>query len=259
MSNSYNTLALETDRDGVALLTVNRPDKMNALNAEVLDELSEAIEFLAEDDDVSAVIVTGAGEKAFVAGADIGELRELDSRTGKEFSRKGQRVFRALEELPVPVVAAVNGYALGGGCELAMACHLRVASASAVFGLPEVGLGIIPGYGGTQRLPRIVGRSRALEMILSGRQVKAEEALKIGLADRAGGDDPVGEARELLNKILGNGPLAVRNALRAVCRTGTEEDYGEEAELFADLCDTDDFNEGTSAFLEKRKADFKGQ
>lgn len=258
MSHSYDTLALETDRDGVALLTVNRPDKMNALNAEVLDELSEAIEFLAEDDDVSAVIVTGAGEKAFVAGADIGELRELDSRTGKEFSRKGQRVFRALEELPVPVVAAVNGYALGGGCELAMACHLRVASASAVFGLPEVGLGIIPGYGGTQRLPRIVGRSRALEMILSGRQVKAEEALEIGLADRAG-DDPVGEARELLNKILGNGPLAVRNALRAVCRTGTEEDYGEEAELFAGLCDTEDFNEGTSAFLEKRKADFKGQ
>lgn len=259
MSHSFSTLKLETGEDGIALLTINRPDKMNALNAEVLDELSSAFGIIGDDRAVSAVIVTGAGEKAFVAGADIGELSSLDSSAGREFSRKGQRIFQKIEDCDRPVVAAVNGYALGGGCELAMACHMRIASPGAAFGLPEVGLGIIPGYGGTQRLPRIVGRARALEMILSGRQVRAEEAVRIGLANRQAEEDPVEEARKLLGGILKNGPLAVRKALRAVYRSGTEKGYEEEADLFASLCDTDDFSEGTSAFLEKRKADFKGK
>lgn len=259
MSQSYSTLSLETGADGIAQLTVNRLRKMNALNAEVLDELSEAFQSIAGDGEIAGVIVTGAGDKAFVAGADIGELSELDRASGEEFSRRGQQIMQQIEDNPQPVVAAVNGYALGGGCELAMACHLRVAGPSAVFGLPEVGLGIIPGYGGTQRLPRLVGNARAVEMIASGRQVKAGKALEMGLVNRLADDDPVEEARELLGAILKNGPLAVRNAIRAVNRAGGEKGYVAEASLFGNLCDTEDFAEGTSAFLEKRKADFKGR
>jgi enoyl-CoA hydratase len=258
-SDSYETIIRETDKQGIATITINRPKKLNALNSKVLDEIEEVFDSLEGDDNVSAVIVTGAGDKAFVAGADIKELRDLNKNTGKEASRKGQQIFQQIEDSRKPVVAAVNGYALGGGAELAMACHLRVAGSNAVFGLPEVGLGLIPGYGGTQRLPRIVGRAKALEMILTGKQVDAEEALKIGLVNAVAKEDPVEDARELIRKMLSKGPLAVQKALKAVFASGTSVGYSEEAALFGELCETEDFMEGTAAFLEKRKPNFKGK
>ena len=254
---SYTTLRYEIDSDGIATVTINRPDKLNALNEEVLDELAQVFQDIAVNNEVAAVLVTGAGEKAFVAGADIKELRSLDEHTGRMVSQKGQQIFQSIEDTRKPVVAVVNGYALGGGAELAIACHLRVASKSAVFGLPEVGLGLIPGYGGTQRLPLIVGRSRALEMILTGKQVKSSEALEMGLANMVA-EDPEAKARELLQNILSNGPLAVRNAIQAVYHSGTKRGFQLEADMFGSLCTTDDAKEGTAAFLEKRKPDFKG-
>lgn len=254
---SYTTLRYEIDSDGIATVTINRPDKLNALNEEVLDELAQVFQDVAVNNEVAAVLVTGAGEKAFVAGADIKELRSLDEHTGRMVSQKGQQIFQSIEDTRKPVVAVVNGYALGGGAELAIACHLRVASKSAVFGLPEVGLGLIPGYGGTQRLPLIVGRSRALEMILTGKQVESSEALEMGLANMVA-EDPEAKARELLQNILSNGPLAVRNAIQAVYHSGTKRGFQLEADMFGSLCTTDDAKEGTAAFLEKRKPDFKG-
>lgn len=255
---SYTTLTYETDDNGIATVTINRPDKLNALNKEVLNELSEVFQQVAVDVDVKAVLLTGAREKAFVAGADIKELSTLDEHTGRMVSQKGQQIFQSIEDTRKPVVAVVNGYALGGGAELAMACHMRIASESAVFGLPEVGLGLIPGYGGTQRLPHIVGRARALEMILTGKQVKAEEAREMGLVNIVT-ENPVDEAKKLLTKILSNGPVAVRNAIRAVYHSDNKRGFQVEADLFGNLCTTDDAKEGTSAFLEKRKPDFKGK
>lgn len=259
MSASYSTIILETDDHGIATVTINRPTTLNALNTKVLDELSGAFEVIREDGSIAAVIITGAGEKAFVAGADIKELRELDSSSAQEISRKGQQVFQLIENSRKPVVAAVNGYALGGGAELAMACHLRVAGSNAAIGLPEVGLGLIPGYGGTQRLPNIIGRARALEMILTTRQVKADEALEMGLVNSVTDEDPVESARSLLQKILINGPVAIQHAIEAVYQTGEKDGFETEAELFGTLCETEDFTEGTSAFLEKRKPSFKGR
>jgi enoyl-CoA hydratase len=181
---TYETLLLTIDHR-VAELTINRPEKLNALNQQAKEELRSAVEFLRTSPDVDVVIITGAGEKAFVAGTDIGELQGLTEETGKEFSAKGQALFDAIEQLGKPVIAAVNGYALGGGCELALACHIRIASEKARFGQPEVNLGIIPGYGGTQRLARIVGKGRAAEMMLTGAQVDAPEALRIGWSARS--------------------------------------------------------------------------
>lgn len=258
MSQSYSTIILETDDRGIAMVTINRPQKLNALNAQVLDELAEVFNVIQDDEAITGVIVTGAGEKAFVAGADIKELRELDGVSAQKTSRKGQQVFQLIEDTRKPVVAAVNGYALGGGAELAMACHLRVAGDNAAFGLPEVGLGLIPGYGGTQRLPQIVGRARALEMILTARQVKAEEAQKIGLVNTVTEDNPVDSARSMIQQILSNGPVAIRKAIEAVYQSDKEDGFEQEAELFDKLCETEDFIEGTTAFLEKRKPDFKG-
>ncbi|MBN2731762.1 MAG: enoyl-CoA hydratase/isomerase family protein [Balneolaceae bacterium] len=255
---SYTTLTYETDDNGITTITINRPDKLNALNKEVLNELSDAFQQVAVSTDVKAVLLTGAGEKAFVAGADIKELSSLDEHTGRMVSQKGQQIFQSIEDTRKPVVAVVNGYALGGGAELAMACHMRIASASAVFGLPEVGLGLIPGYGGTQRLPHIVGRARALEMILTGKQVKAEEAREMGLVNMVV-ENPVDEAKKLLTTILSNGPVAVRNAIRAVYHSDNKRGFQVEADLFGNLCTTEDAKEGTSAFLEKRKPDFKGK
>ncbi|MDX1666974.1 MAG: enoyl-CoA hydratase/isomerase family protein [Saprospiraceae bacterium] len=177
MSHTYKTLLFEVDNRGIATLTINRPDKLNALNDEVLDELAEVFQSINIDKQINGVILTGAGDKAFVAGADIRELSNLDERSGRMKSQKGQQIFQSIEDTRKPVIALVNGYALGGGTELALACHIRLATSHAKFGLPEVGLGLIPGYGGTQRLTHIVGRSRALELILTGRQVPAEEAL----------------------------------------------------------------------------------
>lgn len=259
-SRKFETLLLETDADGIALLTVNRPDKLNALNATVLNELEEAAALIEQEKEIRVVILTGAGEKAFVAGADIRELNTLNRKTGEKLSSHGQSVFSKFEKLGKPVIALVNGYALGGGAELAMACHLRIATENAVFGLPEVGLGLIPGYGGTQRLPKLIGRSKAMELILTGSQIKADEAKTLGLVNEVyPAADARQEAKKLAMKILKNGPVAVANAIQAVNASGLPGGYDEEAALFGKLCETDDFSEGTSAFLEKRKPDFKGR
>lgn len=249
------------DRDGVRWITVNRPQKLNALNVETIAELGRAATAAAGDPAVLAVVVTGAGDKAFVAGADIAELSSLGPAAAREFALRGQAVFRQLESMAKPVVAAVNGYALGGGCELAMACHLRVAAVNAVFGQPEVKLGLIPGYGGTQRLPRLVGRGRALEILTTGRNVKADEAAAIGLVNRVCAADQLGATvTELLGAILRNGPLAVGHCLEAVDR-GLDMTLDDglllEATLFGAGAASDEMREGTAAFLEKRPPRFR--
>jgi enoyl-CoA hydratase len=248
--------------DGVARLTVNRPDKLNALNAIVIAELGDAVTRIETDSAIKGVIVTGAGPKAFVAGADIGELSGQGALGGRARALAGQQVFRRLELSGKPVIAAVNGFALGGGCELAMACHLRVASENAKFGQPEVKLGIAPGYGGTVRLPRLIGRGRALELLLTGEMIDAAEALRIGLVNRVvPAERLITEAEGLLRSILSNGPLAIRACLEAV-HAGMDMTMDQalllEASSFGLLSATADMQEGTRAFLEKRKASFKG-
>jgi enoyl-CoA hydratase len=259
---AYETLIVEI-RDGVAVVTVNRPDKLNALSDRTMEELGRAFAALAEDAAVRGVILTGAGEKAFVAGADIGELATQSPVEGRERSIRGQRVLDSIENLGKPVVAAVNGFALGGGCELALACHVRVASEGARMGTPEVKLGIMCGYGGTQRLPRLVGKGRALEMLLTGEMVDAQEALRIGLVNRVVPKEKLlAEAEALLRKMLANGPLSLRYVLEAV-NDGLEMPLDEaqraEATLFGLICSTGDMKEGTKAFLEKRPAKFQGK
>src|SRR5918999_3467682 len=248
--------------DGIARLTVNRPDKLNALNAIVINELGDAVTRIETDAAIRGVIVTGAGNKAFVAGADINELTEQGVTGGRNRALLGQQVFRRLERCGKPVIAAVNGFALGGGWELAMACHLRIASENAKFGQPEVKLGIAPGYGGTVRLPRIVGKARALELLLTGDMIDAEEARRIGLVNRVvPAERLLPEAEALLRAILANGPLAVRACLEAVGGgVGIRLDQALllEAGYFGVLSATEDMREGTKAFLEKRKPAFKG-
>jgi enoyl-CoA hydratase len=249
--------------DGIALLTISRQDKLNALNAGIISELAEALRAARENEAVRGIILTGAGPKAFVAGADIGELSRMSPLSGIKVSRQGQDTYRFLERMPKPVLAAVNGFALGGGLELALACHLRIASANARFGLPEVKLGIIPGYGGTVRLPRLVGRGRALEMILTGEMIDAAEAHRIGLVNRVvEPGDLMSEARRLMQTILSNGPVAIAMALEAVDRAAvatTDDALVFESNLFGLLAATDDMREGMAAFLEKRPAQFKGR
>jgi enoyl-CoA hydratase len=259
MDQSYETLLLEVDESGICTLTINRPEKLNALNNQVLEELDQAVDAIKENYKVRAVVITGSGEKAFVAGADIKELSSLDPVTGEKVSKKGQDIFQKIEDLTIPVIAAVNGYALGGGCELAMACHLRIASTNAALGLPEVSLGLIPGYGGTQRLTQLVGKAKALEYIMTGRQVKAEEAFEVGLVNQVTEHSAVDEAKSLLSKIMKQGPVAIKNALFAVKEAGSDNGYESEARLFGELCGTADFKEGTGAFLEKRKPNFSGK
>lgn len=259
---TYQYLLFEV-RDGVAFITVNRPDKLNALSDAVIDELGDAIQRVASDETIKGVLLTGAGDKAFVAGADIGVLAKQGTFDGKQRSLKGQGVLRALETCGKPVVAAVNGFALGGGCELAMACTLRVASTQAKFGQPEVKLGIVPGYGGSQRLPRLVGKGRALDIILTGRMVDAEEALAMGLVNRVVAPEAVlTEAEGLLREILGMGPLAVQLAMEAVDK-GLDMTLDEglllEANHFGLIASSNDMREGLNAFLEKRKAVFEGR
>jgi enoyl-CoA hydratase len=248
--------------DGIARVTINRPDKLNALNAIVIAELGDAVTRIETDSAIRGVIVTGAGTKAFVAGADITELTEQGVTGGQKRALVGQQVFRRLERCGKPVIAAVNGFALGGGCELAMACHLRIASETTRFGQPEVKLGIAPGYGGTVRLPRLVGRARALELLLTGDMIDAEEARRIGLVNRVvPADRLIEEAEALLRTILGNGPLAIRACLEAV-DMGADMTVDQalllEAGYFGLLSATDDMREGTKAFIEKRKPAFKG-
>ncbi len=259
---SYELIQFEV-KDRIAFVTVNRPDKLNALNDAVLEELSLAADEVALRDDIAGAIVTGAGPKAFVAGADIAELAELGPFDGKDQALQGQAVFRQIETCGKPVVAAVNGFALGGGCELAMACHLRIASEKAKFGQPEVKLGLAPGYGGTQRLPRLVGKGRALDLILTGRMVDAQEALQMGLVNRVVPPEQViEEAEQTLRGIIAMGPLAVRLAIEAVDQgsdMSLEEGLQLEANHFGMLCASEDMKEGTAAFLEKRDPEFKGR
>jgi len=259
---TYQYLTLE--RDGaVCVLTLSRPEKLNALNHALLTELDDAVTALQADRSLRVVIVTGAGEKAFVAGADIGELAVLDTRGAEAASAFGSRVFRKLETGPQTVIAAVNGFALGGGCELALACHIRLAAENAKFGLPEVGLGIIPGYGGTQRLPRLVGLGMASEMIATGRMVGAEEALRIGLVNRV---VPLAQLRDdakaMAALIAANAPLAVAAALEAARRSldwDIDQGLRFESTLFGILGSTRDMHDGLSAFVEKKKATFEGR
>jgi enoyl-CoA hydratase len=251
------------DRDGIAFVTVNRPDKLNALNRATIGELQHCFAALTEDEGVRAVILTGAGEKAFVAGADIGELARQTPLQARPLAMRGQELMNTVERCPKPVVAAVNGFAFGGGCELALACHLRTASENAVMGLPEVTLGIIPGYGGTQRLPRIIGRGRAMEMILTAARVDAQTALNMGLVNKVYPQkDLLAETEKLVRKVMGFGPVAVRFAIDAV-NHGSEMPLGDglnyEATFFGLLAATEDLREGMAAFLEKRPATFQGR
>ena len=250
--------------DAVAVVTINRPKTLNALNSATLTELEEIFgEFSKPNTDVRAIILTGAGEKSFVAGADIAEIRELNMISGKDFAARGLKLSSTIEKLRVPVIAAVNGFALGGGCELAMSCHLRLASENAKFGQPEINLGIIPGYGGTQRLPRLVGRARALDLILTGRMIAAEEALQWGLVNAVVPQtELMPAARKLAADLAGKPRRAVAAILEAVeagLQLGLDRGLQVEENLFAYACGTEDKNEGTSAFLEKRKPEFHGR
>jgi len=257
---SYETLTCTVD-DHIATLTVNRPDKLNALNDRTIEELSEAIEDLRSRTDIGGAILAGAG-RAFVAGADIGELERHGAISAKALAQRGQAVFRRFETSPKPIIAAINGFALGGGCELAMACHIRVASETAKFGQPEVKLGLIPGYGGTQRLPRLVGKGRALHLLLSGEMIDAQEALRIGLVNRVvPAAELMASATGMLRQILSNAPLAIAHCLEVVDRgldASLDEALTLEATAFGLLAATDDKREGTRAFLEKRAAAFAG-
>jgi enoyl-CoA hydratase len=244
----------------IAIVTINRPDKLNALNSATLDELKAVFMQLEKDDHVNVIVLTGSGEKAFVAGADISVLNKCNEDTGEEFAKKGQEIFGKIENCKKPVIAAVNGFALGGGCELALSCHIRIASENAKFGQPEVNLGIIPGYGGTQRLARLINTGRAAEYILTGDMITAEEALRIGLINKITNQAQLlEEAVNLADKISSKGQIAVRAALRSVVSINNitqKEGLVLEAQLFGSCCGTKDFEEGTSAFLEKRKPVF---
>ncbi len=251
------------NRDGVLVVTIDRPKVLNALNAQTIGEIWSVFQNARDDDSVKAVILTGAGDKAFVAGADITELAQATPITGKQTAEKGQRVFRAIERFPKPVIAAINGFALGGGCELALACHIRIASEKAQLGLPEVTLGIIPGYGGTQRMARLLGKGKALELILTGDRVGAVEAERIGLVNKVvAPEELMSTCEEMARRITTRAPLAVRSAIEAVM-SGSEMPFEEgqflEATLFGLLCATDDTKEGMKAFIEKRPAEFKGR
>lgn len=256
----YKNLLVEI-KNTVALVTINRPDRLNALNRETLEELEKVFDGFKTDDNVDCVIITGAGEKAFVAGADIKELNKQNGISGEAFAQFGQAVFNKIENLGKPVIAAVNGFALGGGCELAMSCHIRVANDKAKFGQPEVNLGVIPGYGGTQRLSRLINSGRAMEYILTGDMIDAAEAHRIGLVNHVYSvDELLPKAYEMAEKIASKGQLSVRLGVKAVKgaeKMNLREGLEYEASLFGLTCGTEDFKEGTTAFLEKRKPEFK--
>ena len=256
---NYENLLVEI-KEKIAVVKINRPDKLNALNAATMYELKNVFTELNANESVYVIILTGSGEKAFVAGADISELNKLDMISGKKFSEKGQEVFNIIEDSVKPVIAAVNGFALGGGCEIALACHIRLASENAKFGQPEVNLGIIPGYGGTQRLTRLIKSGLAIEYILTGDMIDANEAYRIGLVNHVyKQSELMDKASEMAQKIISKGQNAVKAAIKAVNivdEVSGKEGQNFEASLFAICCGTEDFKEGTRAFLEKRKPKF---
>src|SRR5512141_652181 len=250
-------------KNSIAYVTVNRPKGLNALNMATMEELRAAFHDIKKDDAIRGVIFTGAGEKAFIAGADIGELSKHNAVSGKEYTHKGQNVLNLIENLGKPVIACINGFALGGGCEIAMACTMRLASETAKLGQPEVKLGIIPGYGGTQRLPRLVGKGIAMQLVLTGEMISAQEAYRIGLVNEVTAPaDLIPRAEAIAQKIIANAPLAVQYSLEAINK-GLEMTLPEalylEAVLFSVACSSEDKKEGTTAFLEKRPAQFKGR
>lgn len=258
----YQTLLTDL-QDGVFIITINRPDKLNALNKDVIDELSKAMDEVYSNDEIKSAMITGVGEKAFVAGADISEFTELDDAGGMALAQKGQdAVFNKIENCPKPVVAAVNGFALGGGCELAMACHFRLASENAKFGQPEVNLGLIPGYGGTQRLTQLIGKGKAMELTLTADMIGADEAKSLGLVNHV---VPVAELKEktleILKKIGTKAPLAVAKAIACINDAARcdADGFSNEIRRFGECFATEDKKEGINAFLEKRKAIFKGK
>lgn len=258
----YNTLLTEVE-NGVFIITINRPDKMNALNKDVIEDLGKALDEVYNNDEIKSAIITGAGQKAFVAGADISEFLTLGKEDGAALAQKGRvLVFDKVENCPKPIVAAVNGFALGGGCELAMACHFRVAATNAKFGQPEINLGIIPGYGGTQRLTRLVGKGKAMEMILTADLLGAEEALNLGLVNHiAEPDGLLAKTKEILQKIHTKSPLAISKIIVSVNEAANGDSHGFDNEIdrFGECFATEDMKEGTAAFLEKRKPVFKGK
>jgi len=254
------SLVLKSLEDGILTLTVHRPEALNALNRNVIDALSAALEAAQDNDDVRVIVLTGAGEKAFVAGADIKEFADFDQAQGEDLARRGQRdLFDRVEQSRKPVVAAVNGFALGGGLELAMAAHVRIASSNARMGLPEVSLGVIPGYGGTQRLAQIVGKGKAMEMVLTGGMIDAEAALACGLVNQVVDQELLLETAQIMaGKIAKNAPTALAAALDSVLAGYSREGFDVEIQRFGQCFTTNDFKEGTTAFLEKRKPQFPG-
>lgn len=259
---NFETIIFEK-KERYAVITLNRPDKLNALNKQMFDDIDKALEAIELDESIRGLIITGSGEKAFAAGADIRELHESGSRSGKIFSEYGSTVMARLEQLRIPTIAAINGFALGGGCELTLACHIRFASTNAKMGQPEVNLGIIPGYGGTQRLPRIVGTPKAMELILSGNTVSALDAEKIGLVNGVfTPEELMLKTEEFMQLILSKGPLAISAAVDCILQSEVlsgQEGLTYESRKFGETCGTQDFKEGTLAFLEKRKANFEGR
>ncbi|HVG15985.1 MAG TPA: enoyl-CoA hydratase-related protein [Chitinophagaceae bacterium] len=257
----YQTL-LTSLEEGIFTITVNRPDKLNALNRDVFTDLDTVISEVEENPEIKAVIITGAGQKAFVAGADISEFTSLIGEQGMDLAKRGQDIFARIEHASKPFVAAVNGFALGGGCELAMACHFRIAGEGAKFGQPEVGLGLIPGYGGTQRLVQLIGKGRALELLLTGSMIDAPIALQYGLVNYVvPGEQLLSKTKSVLQNITGKAPLAVSKCIKAANAVfdPSKNGYQVEIEAFGDCFNTEDMKEGAAAFLEKRKPIFKGK
>jgi enoyl-CoA hydratase len=256
----YTTL-LTSLENGIFIVTINRPDKLNALNKDVFTDLDTMLKEVENNADIRGVIITGAGQKAFVAGADISEFLGLHGSQGMELARRGQEIFSRIEGCTKPVIAAVNGFALGGGCELAMACHMRIASENAKFGQPEVNLGLIPGYGGTQRLVQLIGKGRALELLMTAGMIDATTALQFGLANHVVTQEQLlNKAKEILSVIISKAPLAISRCITAANAVfGQENGYQVELESFGQCFDTEDMMEGTTAFLEKRKANFRGK